>query len=204
MFDHVRQKYRTTPLDPVLPGSAPSVPTKWHVITGAACTGKTTLINLLAARGYRIAAETARIFFEQAMASGRTLEALRQDMLAVQLGILRLQREQEATLPPAEVIFLDRALPDSLTFHRVFGMDPNGILAECRRHQYASVFILDRLPLQRNQSLGPEDRESTRFIDDWLARDYSALGYEVVRVPVLPPEERLAFVMERLPSHQVG
>jgi predicted ATPase len=31
-----------------------------------------------------------------------------------------------------------------------------------------------------------------------MSRDYSALGYNIVRVPVLPPEERLAFVLERL------
>ena len=33
---------------------------------------------------------------------------------------------------------------------------------------------------------------------EWITRDYSALGYSVVRVPVLGPEEWLAFVLERL------
>jgi predicted ATPase len=35
-------------------------------------------------------------------------------------------------------------------------------------------------------------------MDEWLAHDYGALGCSVVRVPVLSPEERLAFVLETL------
>ena len=42
------------------------------------------------------------------------------------------------------------------------------------------------------------DDATADLMDEWLARDYSALGYSVVRVPVLSPEERLAFVLERL------
>ena len=47
-------------------------------------------------------------------------------------------------------------------------------------------------------ALGPEDDAAAGFLDEWLARDYCALGYSVVRVPVLSPKERLAFVLERL------
>jgi predicted ATPase len=43
-----------------------------------------------------------------------------------------------------------------------------------------------------------EDDTLTSFLDEWLTRDYSALGYRVMRIPVLGPEERLAFVLERL------
>jgi predicted ATPase len=77
-------------------------------------------------------------------------------------------------------------------------MDPNEILADCFHHCYASVFLLDRLPFVRKKALGPEDDASATYIDEWLARDYSTLGYRVVRVPVLPPEERVAFILERL------
>jgi predicted ATPase len=45
-----------------------------------------------------------------------------------------------------------------------------------------------------------EDASIVGYLDEWHTRDYSALGYDVVRVPVLAPEERLAFVLERLPE----
>jgi predicted ATPase len=60
------------------------------------------------------------------------------------------------------------------------------------------VFILDRLPFIGDKQLDPEDEKSAQFVDDWLERDYAALGYRVVRVPVRSPEERLDFVLERI------
>jgi predicted ATPase len=42
------------------------------------------------------------------------------------------------------------------------------------------------------------DADIAGSLAEWHARDDRALGYEVVRVPVLPPPERLAFVLERL------
>jgi predicted ATPase len=43
-----------------------------------------------------------------------------------------------------------------------------------------------------------EDAHLAAYFDEWHARDYSALGYAVVTVPLLAPQERLAFVLERL------
>jgi len=80
-------------------------------------------------------------------------------------------------LKPKKVAFLDRGLPDSLTFHRVFGLNPDELLLECLKHRYASVFILDRLPVERKITLGPEDETTAQFLDEWLERDYAALGY---------------------------
>ena len=41
-------------------------------------------------------------------------------------------------------------------------------------------------------------RKEIDYLRVWYTRDYSAFGYRVVRVPILPPEERLEFVLERL------
>jgi predicted ATPase len=198
MLDGAKPNFRTTKLDPNLLATPFRFQTNWHVITGAACTGKTTLINQLAAKGFQTAAETAREYFEIELVRGRTIEEIRQNGATAQAGILDLQLEIEGGLRPVEVTFLDRAIPDSLTFHRVVGLNPNEILEECFHYRYASIFILDRLPMARKTPLGPEDDASSIFIDEWLVRDYSALGYQVVRVPVLPPAVRLAFVLDKL------
>jgi predicted ATPase len=97
----------------------------------------------------------------------------------------------------SDAVFLDGAVPGSLTWSRAFGLNPNDLLPECFHHRYASVFVLDRLPFQKN---GARDGDApiSGYLDEWLARDYGALGYDVVRLPVLAPEERLAFVLERL------
>jgi len=59
------------------------------------------------------------------------------------------------------------------------------------------VFVLDRLPLELDGARIDDDAMAN-FIDEWLERDYAALGYHVVRVPVLPRQERLEFILNKL------
>jgi predicted ATPase len=188
--------FRTTELDPALLSTPFGVQTNWHVITGAPCCGKTTLIEQLADKGFQTVAEVARQYFETEMAKGRTLNEIRADDVAMTRDMMDLQLRLERGLRAVDVLFLDRGLPDILAFFRIFGQNPNQFLPQCFHRRYASVFVLDRLPVQRDATLGPEEEAS--FLDEWHARDYSALGYPIVRVPALPPQERLAFVLERL------
>jgi predicted ATPase len=108
-----------------------------------------------------------------------------------------MQLSIEGGLRAIDVAFLDRGVPDCLAWNRAWGLNLNEILLECFHHRYASVFILEPLPFQGNGTRD-EDAAKVGYLDEWLARDYSALGYRVVRVPVLSPQERLAFVLERL------
>ena len=130
------------------------------------------------------------------MAKGRILNEIFASQ-ADERAITELQWRAEHGLRATDVVFLDQALPTYLWFWRLLGMNPNELLPECFRHRYASVFILDQLPLQLDGAR-IEDEAYTVLLDEALVRDYSALGYSVVRVPVLPPEERLAFILESL------
>ncbi len=190
-------EFRTTDLDVVLLSTRFRVQTNWHVITGAPSCGKTTLINLLADKGFRTVPEGARQYMESEMARGRTIDEIHKKGAALQRRVADLQLSIERGLRANDVAFLDGAVPGSLAWFRVFGLNPNEVLPRCFRHRYASVFVLDRLPLRPN-GLRFEDDAHAGFLDEWIARDYGALGYSVVRVPVLAPEERLGFVLERL------
>ena len=171
--------------------------TNWHVITGASSSGKTTLIELLAQKGYRTFPEAGRQYFERELAKGRTIAEIRKDRAAMTRDIYALWLEFNKNLRATEFIFLDRGLPDALSFYRFASMDPNGILLDCFQHRYASVFLLDRLPYQQDGIRGGDDI-SAAYFDVCMERDYTALGYEIVRVPVLSPEERLDFVLDKL------
>ncbi len=191
-----QQGIETVELDPHLLSNSFEIYTSWHVLTGAACSGKTTLIDMLANRGFKTAPETARLYIDEELARGRTIEEIL-GIPATELCIEEMQMRIEHGLRAKEVVFLDRALPDCLTFRRLVGLDPNEILAKCLHHRYASILILDPLPFELNGARVEADIY-TVTLDEWLVRDYSALGYKVIRVPVLPPEERLTFVLERL------
>ncbi len=197
MPDNSQYNFRTTELDPDLLSTPFGIQTNWHVITGAPSCGKTTLINLLADKGFQTIPESARQYMEREITRGRTIDEIHENGADLQSCLVDMQLSVEGELQAIDAVFLDGAVPGSLSWYRVFGLNPNKILQDCFHHRYASVFILDRLPLQQN-GLRFEDDDHTGFLDEWIALDYIALGYSVVRVPVLAPEERLAFVLERL------
>jgi len=196
MVDNLKHDFVTTELDPAILATPFGVQTNWHVITGGPCSGKTTLIDQLADKGFQTVPETARLYMEEEIAKGRTVEEIREDVDALERGLIAMQLSFERELQVTDVAFLDRGLPDGLTYCRVAGMNPNEILLECFHYRYASIFILDRLPIQQDD-IRIEDEATAGLLEEWLVRDYSALGYEVVRVPVLSPEDRLAFILER-------
>ena len=194
--------YKNTQLSEDLLSTPFNIQTKWCVITGASCSGKTTLIEMLAGNGFRTVPEAGRKYFERELAKGRVIEEIRADPAAFTQQVYDIMLEHERGLRATEINFLDRALPDGFAFYRLAGLNPNRILPDCFQHRYACVFLLNRLPYQKDGVRAAEDAIAACF-ELGMLRDYSALGYDVVRVPVLPPEERLAFVLERLSEQGV-
>ncbi len=47
--------------------------TNWYVITGGPGSGKTTMVNLLRARGYKTTIENARHYFDMQRLNGKTV-----------------------------------------------------------------------------------------------------------------------------------
>ena len=194
-----RPEYQFTELDPVLPCTPYKTHTNWHVIAGAPCSGKTTLINRLAQRGFHTVPEAARLYLEKAMAGEHPEHPIRQDPVALQQTIEALQLSLEAELPSDAFLVLDGALPGCMSYARAYGVDPNAFLPDCFHHRYAAVFLLAPLPFCPDHERAEELVAVAGYLDEWQQRDYQALGYDVIRVPVLPVEERLAFILARLP-----
>ena len=109
MSDSPQHDFRTTALDPDLLSAPFGVQTNWHVITGAACSGKTTLIEQLADKGFRTVPETARLYFEREMVKRRTIDEIRENPAAVERGLIDIQLRFEGGLRPTDVVFLDQA-----------------------------------------------------------------------------------------------
>lgn len=196
MSGNPQYDFITTELDLELLATPFQVQTRWHVLTGAACSGKTTIIEMLADKGFQTLPETARQHIDLELSKGRTFEEMFGNA-ADELTITRRQQDIERQTAAADVVFLDRAYPDSLTFFRFCGLNPNEILTDCFRYRYTSVFVLDRLPFRQDGARIDHDATSN-LLDKWLLHDYSTLGYDVVRVPVLSPRERLAFILDML------
>jgi predicted ATPase len=194
---NTQYEFRNSALNPHLVSTPFKVQTSWHVITGASCSGKTTLIDQLAEHGFKTVPEVARDYIEREKAKGLTIEEIRADQAALTRQVYQMMIEREQRLRTIETAFLDRGLPDACAFFRYAGMDPNQVLLDCFQYRYASVFLLDRLPYQRDGVRAADD-ETAEYFDAWMSRDYHTLGYEVLRVPVLAPEDRLDYVLQKL------
>jgi len=174
------------------------LPPPWYAVSGAPSSGKTTTVRLLAARGYRTTEEQARAIIAEEMATGRTLEDVRGAGEWFQEVILERQLALEAQLPPDETVFLDRGTPDGLAYERFLKLQPNPALAAAaQRSPYRRVFVLEPLSFIADHGR-IEDSETQTNLHHAIRDTYLELGFDVVDVPVLAPEERVDFILERL------
>ena len=202
MPDHDFSHFLTTELDPALLSTPFKVRTNWHVITGAPSSGKTTLINLLKKKGYKTSQERAHQYIEREMAKGYTVDEVQVDKVALEQAIMVFTLDSELGLAASDVIFLDRGLPDCLGYCRIIGLNPNASLPDCFHHRYTSVFILDWLPFDHD-GVRYEDDTIAAFLHTWTLNDYRALGDNPISVPILPVEECVEFILNKLTEQKL-
>jgi len=172
--------------------------TNWYVITGGPSSGKTTTVDLLRQRGYKTTIEHARHYLDTQRVIGHSVAEVRSNQREFQLGILEMQIEQEAALSPKEVVFLDRAIPDALAYYRLLDLEPDKKLMDALSEvSYKKVFILDPLPLVHDYAR-TEDEAGQKRIHQLLIQVYESLSSPVTFVPVLPPEERVEFILANI------
>jgi predicted ATPase len=85
-----------------------------------------------------------------------------------------------------------------LAYYRFLNLPPDKKLLEAlTKVVYKKVFILDRLPLVPDYAR-TEDEAAQKEIDKLLTEVYESLPFPVVHVPVLPPNDRLDFILKNL------
>lgn len=172
--------------------------TNWHVITGGPSTGKTTVINLLAKQGYKTTIEHARHYIDTMRSEGKTVKEIRNNNRKFQLGVLDMQIEQEISINPEDIVFLDRAIRDAKAYYQFLELDYDNKLIEAMKSiSYKNMFILDRLPLVKDYAR-TEDEKAQKFIHSLILDVYELLPFPVVYVPVLEPKDRVNFILKNI------
>ena len=170
------------------------------VITGGPGVGKTTVIELLRKRGYTVVDETAREIIEREMAKGsdvlpwKNLKAFQDSVFARQLEKETRAGESVGSIP----IFLDRSIVDGYAYSVLGNVFPVSDIARLAPGRYTKVFLLERLPDYVTDTSRIEDLQFAKDIHAEILKAYREFGYEVVHVPVLPPEERVDFIIRNL------
>ena len=174
------------------------IETNWYVVTGGPSTGKTTMVNLLAEKGYKTTIEHARHYIDTMRTEGETIKEMRNNKRKFQLGVLDMQIEQEASINPKDVVFLDRAIPDALAYYRFLELKVDKILKKAmHKVNYKKIFILDKLPLV-NDYARLENKNDQDQIHNLISEVYESLPFPVMYVPVLPPLERVNYMLNNL------
>ncbi len=169
------------------------------VLTGGPGSGKTTLIDALAARGHACSTEAGRsVIQDQVKTGGRALpwadrQLFAEQMLAHELESYRLAQQQPG------VVFFDRGIPDVAGYLRLSGLPVSDDVAKAAREfRYnACVFIappwreIFRQDTERKQDFA----EAVRTYD-MMAAIYADYGYELLELPKASVEERADFVLD--------
>jgi len=169
--------------------------TNWHVITGAPCSGKTTVIRELEKHGYRVVHEAARAHIDKELMMGKTIREIKADIAAFEQHILDQKIKTEASLPINETIFLDRAVPDSIAYFTLEGLDPGGPIEKSKITRYKKIFFFERLMFQKD-AVRSEDERIAAELDHLLRKSYQMLGYEIIHVPLAPVRDRVEFILK--------
>lgn len=179
--------------------SSDIIETNWIAIIGAPSAGKSSVIDALAARGYHIEEEVARAYIEERLGKGDTLEQIRGPG-----GIQQMQRDifarsttRDSALDPAQLIFFDRGLGDAIFYFKRAGLDPAPVWDVSRHYRYRAVFLMERLPI-KHDDVRTEDDAAAQQMQAAFLNDYSALGYDVITVPVMSVDARADFILRHL------
>ncbi len=171
------------------------------VITGGPGSGKSSLIEALAARGIATMPEAGRaIIRDQVARGGDALPWANRQGFAAQMLDWELRSHRDA-LALAGPVVLDRGIPDVIGYLRLCGL-PVPVEAERAAAAFRynrTVFIARHWSaIYAQDTERKQDEAEAVATHDVMAYVYAELGYDLVPLPFLDVAERARFVMERV------
>ena len=168
------------------------------MFTGVPGSGKTTLIEKLREMGHKVVLEAARIYIDEEIEKGKTLEDIRKNELDFQRKILEIKIENEKKESRGEIIFWDRGIPDSLAYYEMLGFAEDKFLRDAIKNaKYKKVFLLSTLPYKKDYAR-IESEEQQKIIHDLLKKTYINSGYELIELGNVGLEERIEIILKNL------
>ena len=171
--------------------------TNWHIITGAPCSGKTTVIKEIERRGIRVIHEVARAYIDRQLGKGLRLNQIKADLLQFERRILHAKIRIEDSLTATEPVFFDRGVPDSIAYYNLEGLDPAEPLKHSLRTGYSRIYFFERFDFLKD-GVRSEDAVIAARLNDLLLEAYERIGYDIIMVPVMPVKDRTDLILENI------
>lgn len=169
----------------------------WYVITGGPSSGKTTVLKELGKAGYTIYPEAARVLINKEIVKGKTLKEIRRNEAEFQRKVLKIKIETEKTAPKDKIVFFDRAIPDSIAYYQICGLDPKEIIKLCREKRYGKIFLLEQIPFKKDYAR-TENLQIAEKLNKLLKKCYKKLGYKIINVPAVSVKKRVKIILAEI------
>lgn len=170
----------------------------WYVITGAPCCGKTSVVQNLAQRGYRVVHETARAVIDEHLRQGLTMSAIKSAPAPFENEILRRKQNIEKTVPDDQIVFFDRGIPDSIAYFVAAGLDPEPVRRISRGCRYRGIFFLEPLEIYHTDRQRKEEPEEMHRLHRLLEQSYAVLDFPLFHIPKAPIRDRADRILQHV------
>ena len=172
---------------------------KKYVLTGGPGIGKTTVIEILASMGYKVIPEAARMVIEEEQIKNSEILPWKNLSKFQEIVAMRqLQAEEKIQSNVGQSVFLDRGIIDGYGYCLRGGVTPPTSITDNAKNRYEKIFVLDPLELYEKDNVRFEDKEEAQKSHLNIIEAYKNFGYEPIFVPVMPPEDRVEFILNRL------
>ena len=171
------------------------------VIIGGPGTGKSTIIDGLVADGYCCYPEISRQVTLEAQKEGIEQLFLEKPLLFSQKLLEgRIKQFESAKEEPAEVVFIDRGIPDVVAYMDYIGDNyPEHFTEACEVCKYSKIFLLPPWEeIYKSDGERYENFEQAKTIYNHLVETYKKYGYELIEVPKDTVNNRILYILDKI------
>ena len=174
---------------------------RFFVITGGPGSGKTTLIEALAAGGFTRTIEAGRAVIQEQLArGGDALPWKNPAVFAEQMLEQDIRSYEMATAQTGPVLF-DRGIPDVIGYLRLSGLPVPAHMTKAAQdfRYHRRVFIAPPWrEIYVQDAERKQDFDEAQRTYDAMVGTYTEFGYELLELPRVSVEERVRFVVDAI------
>jgi predicted ATPase len=189
--------------------------TKKIIITGAPRSGKTITIQLLHQNGYNTVEEPVANIIRNIMSNEQISPDVKQSFIHFNAQYNEFYQkflsdcyntflENFNKVEEGKITFFDRGIPDLFIIAELLGISvPEELFKSSMSiRYYPTVFFFEMLPIDIVLSNLHErpmfDLSVVQLIEKRIIEIYTKYGYEIIRIPIATPAERVNFLMEQI------
>ena len=162
-----------------------------YVITGGPGFGKTTLLNILEEKGFRVCPEEARSILDGNSSFPKDFE---QRIASLRISFLQSTLQED-------ISFADRGLPDQIAYSWYKEKRPSTFIEEAVSSKRYAPLVFITPPWQeiyKQDDIRKENFEEACLIHQHITRAYLKYGYQTIDLPFSSPGMRVEYILNFL------